>query len=473
MNPFLGPEQKALEINLDAKIYGSFAEIGAGQEVARYFFTAGAAAGTIAKTISAYDKVVSDHVYGLEASGRYVCESRLYKMLDHEFDLMIDRLSDERPNCCFFSFADTVETLNYHKTNRGSGWLGLRFQLKPQGEANDLVIHVEMLDNNTALQQQAIGILGVNMIYACYRAYEQPKQMLQLLMEQIRDRVRIDMIRLSGPQFSQVDNRLLTLELVRQKMTEVAMFDKRGKPIHPSEFLYKKNVLIVRGSYRPATLVNLDMLQTASQQFKAEPEVQSNRTQVLAEITLSSLCSENGEIEDRDFLDRADLLGHLGQYVVISNSDQYGSLINYLYQYRIARLGLVIGARPLLNLLNSKYYKDKERSLLSSFGELFTHSVRMYVYPAQKEGTGELMRADNLPIPQGLEQLYAHLLNNKQIVDITGFNASILHIYSFEVLRMIRNDETGWEQFLPAKVAQFIREKQLFDLPSQKIEFDY
>jgi hypothetical protein len=470
---FLEPEQKALEINLDNQIYGSFAEIGAGQEVARFFFKVGAAAGTIAKTISAYDKIVSDHVYGSEASGRYVCESRVYKMLDHEFELMVDRLTDERPNTCFFSFADTVETLNYHKTNKGSGWLGLRFQLQPQAEPNDLVLHVELLDTNTSLQQQAIGILGVNMIYACYRYHHDYKMLMSSLMDNIRDRIRIDMIRLTGPQFKEVDNRLLTLELVRQNMTDVAMFDKRGVPVHPSEFLYKKNVLVVRGSYRPATLVNMDMLHTATQQFKNEPDVQSNKTNVLTEITLDNLKSENGCVEDEDFLNRADLLGHLGQMVMISNCEQYTGLIKYLLAYRVARLGLVIGARPLLNLINAKYYQDKDGSLLTSFGELFTRSVRMYVYPAQKEGSGELMTAQNLPVPPGITHLYQHLLASKQIVDIEGFDPKILHIYSPEVLRMIRQDEQGWEQLVPPRVAKFVREKSLFGLPCQKLEFDY
>ncbi len=171
----LETEQKALEINLDEKVYGSFAEIGAGQEVARHFFQVGAAAGTIAKTISAYDKVMSDKIYGIESTGRYVCESRVYKMLDHEYELMESRLENDRPNSCFFAFADSVAAINYQRTIRGSGWLGIRFQLSPGGVPNDLVIHVKMLDNDNQLQQQAIGILGVNLIYACYRYHTDPE----------------------------------------------------------------------------------------------------------------------------------------------------------------------------------------------------------------------------------------------------------------------------------------------------------
>jgi len=266
----LETEQKALEINLDAKIYGAFAEIGAGQEVARYFFQVGAAAGTIAKTVSAYDKVVSDKIYGIEDTGRYVCESRVYKMLDHEYNLMLERLDTERPDTCFFAFADTVAAINFTKTIKGDGWLGIRFQLDPQGEPNDLVIHARMLDNDNKLQQQAIGILGVNLIYACYRYKDDPEELLDSLLDGLRGRVSVDMIRLTGPDFEEVDNRWLSLMLVKHKLTEVAMFNAEGKNIHPSEFLYKKHVMIVRGSFRPATLVNMDMIKSGFHQFRTD-----------------------------------------------------------------------------------------------------------------------------------------------------------------------------------------------------------
>ena len=206
----LETEQKALEINLDDRVYGTFAEIGAGQEVARYFFQVGAAAGTIAKTMSAYDKVYSDEIYGPEPNGRYVCESRLYKMLDHEFELMETRLKHERPNTNFFAFADTVAAMNFSKTIKGEGWLGLRFQLKPGGKTNDLVIHVKMLDNDNKLQQQAIGVLGVNLLYGVYRYSHDVEILIQSLMDSLHGRVSIDMIRLSGGNFKDIDNHLLT-----------------------------------------------------------------------------------------------------------------------------------------------------------------------------------------------------------------------------------------------------------------------
>ncbi len=292
-------------------------------------------------------------------------------------------------------------------------------------------------------------------------------------MDNLRDRVRVDMVRMTGPQFEQLDNRLLALALVELGMTQVSIFDKKGKPIHASEFLYKQNVLVVRGSFRPVTLVNMDMLHAATHQFKTDPDIETGRMTILAEMTVPNLKVDTGRVDDRDFLDRADLLGFLGQTVMITNCNQYTNLIAYLMDYRIAKLGLVIGARPLLELINEKYYQNKNGLLLGAFADIFTKDVRMYVYPAQKEGSGELMTSQNIPVPDGMCHLYQHILQLRHVVDIQGFDESILHIYSPEVLRMLRNDELGWDKFVPAKVAQFIRERFLFGFPCKTIEFDY
>ena len=340
-------EQKALEINLDDSVYGTFAEIGAGQEVARHFFQVGAAAGTIAKTMSAYDKIFSDKIYGTEASGRYVCEARLYKMLDHEYDLMLSRLQNERPDTCFFVFADTIAAINYQRTIKGDGWLGVRFQLQPDGEPNDIVLHVSMLDRDNRLQQQAIGVLGVNLIYACYRYNKNPEIMLESLLDSLHGRVKIDMIRITGPDFEELDNRLLSLYLVKHKLSDVAMFGPDGKNVHASEFLYKKFVLMVRGSYRPATLVNLDMIRASFNFFRNEEEVDARKAYLLTEITLDNLRSE-GELDENDFLDRAALLNELGQTVVISNCQDQSRMTKYLSDFKVQKFGFVIGVRELL-----------------------------------------------------------------------------------------------------------------------------
>lgn len=472
MRQLLETDQKALEINLDPAIYGTFAEIGAGQEVARYFFQVGAAAGTIAKTMSAYDKTYSDKIYGEEVSGRYVCEARLYKMLNHEYDLMRSRLSNELPDTNFFVFADTVAAINYQRTIPGNGWLGIRFQLHPGGGTNDLVLHVRMLDNDNQLQQQAIGILGVNLIYACYRYNEEPEVMLQSLMDSLHDRVKIDMVRLTGPDFEELDNRLLSLWMVKNGLTDVAMFGPDRQNMHPSEFLYKKHVMIVRGSFRPATLVNLDMLNASFQQFKNEAEVDPRRAYLLTEITIDNLCS-TGELDEQDFLDRAELLNTLGQTVVISDCQKYQNMVAYLADFKIQQLGFVLGVRELLDLINEKYYQNLDGRLLAAFGQLFTRNVKFYVYPALQEGSGEVINAQTLPIPEGVKFLYKHLLDNQQIVDVTGFNHNLLHIFSKEVLRMLQNGEDGWESMVPSQVANLIKEKYLFGYPAEQIEFNY
>lgn len=464
----LETEQKALEINLDEHIYGAFSEIGAGQEVARYFFQVGAAAGTIAKTMSAYDKTVSDDIYGAEAKGRYVCESRLYKMLDHEYELMEKRLRTVRPEQSFFAFADTVTAINFTKTIKGNGWLGLRFQLQPDHAPNDMVIHVRMLDNDNRLQQQAIGILGVNLIYACFRLYHDPEVMMQSLMDNLRGRVMVDMVRITGPDFQKVDNRLVCLWAVKNKLTDVAIFGPDGLGIHPSEFLYKKSILIARGSYRPPTLVQQDMIRQAYEQFTAEPDVDPTRAFFLTEITLDNL-KANGEINERDFMDRADLLCELRQTVLISDCLQHKRLIAYFSDYRVPKIGLAMGVRKMENIILETYQQNDDH-LLGAFGELFLRNVRFYIYPARIEGSAELRTAKNFQPPAAIHFIYQHLLENGNIVDIQFFNPYILHIYHQKVLAMIQKGESGWEKKVPAPVARLIKEKCLFGYRPQAVE---
>ncbi len=464
----LETEQKALEINLDDRIYGAFAEIGAGQEVARHFFQAGAAAGTIAKSMSAYDKTVSDEIYGDETKGkgRYVCEARLYKMLDHEYELMEGRLRVERPQQNFFAFADTVAAINFQKTIKGDGWLGLRFQLNPGSKPNDLILHVRMLDNNNLLQQQAIGILGVNLIFGCYRFHHDPETLLMSLMDNLRGRVMIDMVRLQGPDFQHVDNRLICLWMVKNGLSDVAIFGPDGNSLHAGEFLYKKSILIARGSYRPPTLVQQEMIRLAYQQFCAEPDVDADKTFFLTEITLDNLRA-SGELDERDFTDRVDMLCALGQTVILSNCVQHKMLIAYFSDYRVQRIGLAMGVRKLQNIIRETTENNPD-NLLGAFGELFLRNVRFYVYPAREPGSNKLLNARNIDIPHTIHFLYDHLLENRNIVDIQGFSPDILHIYHKEVLRMIRQGEPGWEQMAPEAVVRLVKAKGLFGyVPAQ------
>lgn len=463
--PTTKTEQKALEINLDEKIYGTFAEIGAGQEVARYFFQVGGAAGTIAKTMSAYDKIYSDRIYGTEESGRYVCESRIYKMLDHEYNLMYTRLHDQRPGTRFFVFADSISALNYQKTNKGEGWLGVRFQVDPNGEPNDIIIHVKMLDNDNWLQQQAIGVLGVNLIYACFRHFEDADDFIRSLVDNIEDRVSVDMIRASGPDCEHVDDRVLSLKLVTNGLTDVAMFAPSKCNIHASEVLYKKHIMIVRGSYRPATYVNEDMLEKGFSQFKADHKIKDNKAVLLAEVTLDNLRSD-GEIDIKDFKDRMDILCGLGQTVIISNCTHHAKLISYFADYKPKKIGLMLGVKVLQNILDLLYNRNQDGKLLSAFGEVFTSRVTLYVYPSMDVSKNEVITCDTMEIPPKITFLYKHLRECNQIEDVRDYNPEILHIFSKEVLSMIRMGMPGWEKMVTPDVYEIITKQNLFGYKS-------
>lgn len=455
-------EQKALDINLNDPIYGTFAEIGAGQEVARNFFQAGAAAGTIAKTMSAYDKTYSDAIYGVEPSNRYVSENRLYKMLDHEWSLMEERLSESRPDATFFVFADTVQAINYTRTIKGNGWLGLRFRLTPGGPVNDMVLHVKLLDTNNRLQQEAIGVLGVNMIYAIFYYNDDPEKMVRSLVDNIKDRVSIDLLRINGQDFNFFDKRLISLYLVKHKLTSVTMFDVNNNSIHASEFLYRESLMVIRGNFRPPTIVTQDVIDSSYRQFKSETNLPDDKLNLMMEMTMEYLKGENAEIDEKDFLDRADMLGILGHNVLLSDCDNHQMLINYLSDYKIANLGLVIGARELQKIITDKYNNNQDGRLLVAFGELFSQNIKIYAYPAQNEMSKEIMTAQNMEVPEGIKFLYKYLLDSKQIVPVYAFNKDILHIYPFNVLQDIQENKAGWESNVPDVLVEMIKEKGLF-----------
>ncbi len=459
-------EQKALDINLNDPIYGTFAEIGAGQEVARNFFQAGAAAGTIAKTMSAYDKTYSDAIYGTETSGRYVCETRLYKMLDHEWSLMEERLSASRPDATFFVFADTVQAINYTRTIKGNGWLGLRFRLRPDGPVNDMVLHVKMLDTNNRLQQEAIGVLGVNMIYASFYYSADPEKMVRSLIDNIKDRISIDLLRINGKDFNFFDKRLISLYLIKHKLTNVTLFDINKNSIHASEFLYKGSLMVIRGNFRPPTIVTQDVIRSSFEQFKDEPNVTVEKMFLMLEITMEYLTKDSGTIDEKDFLDRADMLLALGHNVLLSNCENHEMLINYLSDYKISNLGLVIGVLELQKIILDKFNNNQDGRLLASFGELFSQNIKVYVYPALDPETKMLVTALNMNIPDKIKFLYHYLIDSKQIIPVKKYEEKNLHIYPNDVLNDIRNAGSGWEQKVPKALVDLIKEKRLFGFSS-------
>jgi len=468
-NTDIGTKQKALAINLDPKIYGSFAEIGAGQDVAANFFKAGASSGTIAKTMSAYDMTFSDAIYGVQQVKRYVSEQRLISMLDHEYSLLIERLSAQRGNSTtFFAFSDTISALNYHKTNQGHGWMGVRFQLEPNGKFNDVVLHVKLLDNDNNLQQQAAGILGVNLMYACFYFYENPLVFLLSLMDDLsKDRIQIDMIRFEGPNFTKVDNRLMSLHLVKYGFSDAALFGPDGKNQQPSEVLYKKHIVVIRGRFRPLINVHLDMLNTGVKQFLQEPDVDKNNVIVIAELTLQSLqerdAVDTAEIDEKDFLDRVDILCSLGQTVLISNFHEYYKLVAYLSTITKLKMGVVLGYPNLEYIFSEEHYQDLPGGILESFATLFSRKVKLFIYPTLRDGV--IMNSLRFSPPPHLVDLYRYLISNNKIEDIRHYHEKNLNLQTDKILKLIKEGAEGWEEFVPAEVAALIKERCLFGYP--------
>ncbi len=457
-----GTDQKALQINLDPNKYGTFAEIGAGQEVARWFFRVGGAAGTIAKTISAYDMLVSDAIY--VPSDRYVSRQRLQAMLDHEYALLLERLGAKRgASTRFFAFANTVAARSYSRHDEAHGWMGVRFQTAPQSDPSDMIIHVRMLDTENVQEQEALGIIGVNLIYAACCYFADPQTVIASLMDNLsRDRIEVDMIKLTGPAFQKVDNRLMALQLVTQGLTDSAMFTAAGEVVQAAEVLYKKPILVERGSFRPVTKVTIDMLSCAQAQFVQEPQARGEEIVVLMEMTLRNLTGDAGVIDHKDFLDRVDLLGSLGKTVLISNYARYFRLASYLSRYTKKMIGIAMGVPSLREVFEEKYYTDLEGGILEAFGRLFKNDLRLYVYPFQDPTTGSIITAGNLQVAPHLRHLYSHLLDNHLIQSIRDFNDAFLPIFSREVLAQIQSGDSAWEIMVPPQVAHIIKERRLF-----------
>jgi len=383
-------------------------------------------------------------------------------MLDHEWQLMEERLKESRPDATFFVFADTVQAINYTRTIKGNGWMGLRFRLVPDGPVNDMVLHVKMLDTNNRLQQEAIGILGVNMIYASFYYNDNPEKMVMSLVDNIKDRVSIDLLRINGQSFNYFDNRLVSLYLVKHKLTSVAMFDIKSRSIHASEFLYRESLMVIRGNFRPPTIVTQDVIECSFNQFKDETSLADDKLNLMMEMTMDYLKGDGADIDEKDFLERADMITALGHKVLLSDCANHEMLINYLSDYKISNLGLVIGVRELQSIITDKYTQNQDGRLLVAFGELFSQNIRIYVYPAQTAETNEIITAENMTVPEGIKFLYQYLLDSRQVVAVKKFNSDILHIYPTDVLNDIQENKTGWEQKVPESLVKLIKERQLF-----------
>jgi len=482
----LTTNRKALTVNLDEARYGTFAEIGAGQEVARYFFQAGGADDTVAKSLSAYDMKFSDAFYGKAA--RYVSRERLELMLNREYDLLIQRLEATRGDrSCFFVFADTVAAKSFKGNNECHGWMGMRFQAQPKTPPSDVILHVRMSDKENLLQQQALGIIGVNLVYSAFYYINDQDRFIRSLADNLTSgRIEVDMINFSGPLFANVDNRIMSLKLVEYELTNAVMFSPKGEVVQPSEILYKKAVVVERGSFRPVTLVNLDMMRCALAQLKSEPVPEKVDIVVLMEITMHNLLA-TGNIDYQDFLARIDTLAAVGNHVFVSNYLEFYRLIAYFRRYTKHMVGFVMGINNLLEVFNERYYENLEGGILESIGRLFNNLVKLYIYPMHINaydrycmqnpsdspttalGKSEhplaidvWINAINLQVQLHLRNLYAHLLENGYLVPLVDSDPSIMDIFSRDVLAKIQRGETGWDTMVPEKVAAIIKERGLF-----------
>ena len=456
-----GTQQKALAINRDPLSYGAFAEIGAGQEVARWFFHVGGAAATVAKTISAYDMKVSTGLYG--TTSRFVSRQRLEAMLDYEYARLVEQLGPTRAEQTnFFVFADTVATGGHQHAEPGRGWVGVRFQTQPHADTSKVIIHVHLSDPTAAQQQEALGVLGVNLLFGALQQAQEPENMLRALHDdRSRTRVQIDMIKFSGPAFATVDNRLMSLQLVEQGLTEAAMFTADGEVVQPSDVLYKKPILVERGSFRPPTKLTMDLLERAREQFLKEPGVRGEQPVVLAEMTLHNLLSGK-EVDHADFLARTDILGTLSFDVLISRFQPYYEVAEYLSRYTNRLIGLAVGLPTVKQMAEERFYTDLPGGVLESMGRLFKRSVKMYVYPTMDGESGQIRVADTAPIPPPWHHMRDLLIEIGRIEPIRDFNKNYTSIHTTDVLARIQRDDVSWQEMVPSAVAEMIKAKGLF-----------
>ena len=458
----LDTHQKALKINLDPRVYGTFAEIGAGQEVVRWFFRVGGGAGTIAKSISAYDMTVSDAIYG--DAQRYVSRPRLQAMLDHEYQLNIDRLGEARgDNTAFFAFADTVVARSYKGGNECHGWMGIKFQAHPHDQASQITIHVRMQDSEASLQQEALGIVGVNLLYGAFFLDHEPEILVESLLDNLSAaRIEIDMIEFSGIEFRYVDNRIMALKLVQLGLSGAAMFGPKGEILQASEVLHKRPVLVERGSFRPVTHVNIDMFNCALEKFRAHPDVAGKDVLPLMEITMRNLLDGGTEVNRRDFLARADLLSACGMTVLVSDYFEFYRLAAYLAWRTKERMGIVMGVPSLLEIFDERYYTQLPGGILESFGRLFKNDLKLYVYPWKDPDSGELKTVENLLVAPELRKLYGYLADRGSFVGLDNYNPDFLGIFSRDVMARIAAGDPAWEQMVPAEVAEVIKRRGFF-----------
>ena len=462
--------QKAFAFNLDRNKYGTIAEIGAGQEVSRCFFRAGGAAGTIAKTISAYDMAFSDAIYGEEENKRYVTENRLKKMLDKEFALVLQRVSESRPaSSTYFAFADTVTARSYSQRGECHGWLGIKLQLAPNAEPNDILLHLRMLDESHTHQQEAVGILGVNLIYGAFQFHAHPEKLIQSLGDNLEPgRLEVDLIRFTGPDFGHIDNRLMALKLVEMGLADAVVFGADRKTlVHPSELFYNRNILFMRSMFRPVTNVSVDMMTSGMEIFSRIPEVKRDAALVVPEISVAEMRNQ-GTFEMHDILDRVDCLNILNYPVIVSSYLRYFRLSDYLGRYTNGKLAFVLGIPNLEQLFDDAYYEGLKGGILGAFAALFDRDTLLFVYPMRRNDSPEdIITADNFPAPRNLKYFYKHLRANNKILPVEKYNNANMHIWPENVLQEISKGPGDWKRTVPRPVYREIVNRCMFGFCSR------
>ncbi len=449
-------EDKALQLNLDPSIYGTFAEIGAGQEVANCFFRASASAGTVAKTISAYDMTISDTVYG--KTSRYVSQDRLIDMLNYEYDLLTERLTEERGDeSKFFSFCNTVRARGYKDEGECHGWLGIRYQARPTGRSGMIVLHTRLLDSENVDQMEALGVLGVNLIWAAYHNALDLEAFVRTLGDGLAPgRIEIDMLKFLGERFEMVDNRLCALELVKQGCTPATVFMPNGEVVQAAEAFYKTPLRVLRGSFMPVTNLHLDMLKQAREQFPCGEESEGAKPcQEVCEVSLANLLRD-GEVDLVSFIDRADTLQALGKVVMISNCPEFHRVAATLRLYTREPVGMILSIGLLNELFKEKWSENLSGGILESFGRLFKSGVSLLVYPWRNRRTEERVTAENFQAPEDFQHLYRHFLENGLIRGIDCSDEELLKKTGREVLRgFLKGGD--WEQWVPEEALNLVR----------------
>jgi hypothetical protein len=399
-----------------------------------------------------------------------VTEKRLKKMLAHETGLIESRIvRAKHPNKMFFTYANTVATIDFAKKYKGHGWVGIRYQVDSKQDYNEIVLHIRFKENDAKLQQETLGTLGVNLIYGAFYKYDNPKNLLRYLYDHLdKDQLEIDTVNFSGPCFENVDNRLMSLQLVKNGMTDAVMFGPDGNNLLPASILYKKNILALRGSFRPVTKVNMDMFLRSYEMFIAQNKVDKEKTEVIFEITLSNLRAE-GEIDEQDFMDRARLLCAVGQTVMISNFQEYYRLVEYFNNYTKNRMGIAMGINNFVDIFDEKYYRHLSGGILEAFGKLFFKDLKIFLYPMIDPETGNMLNSNNLKVHPRMKELYKFFKHNGKVMDIENANTEIMNIFSREVLHMIENDIDGWEVMLPDGTAEIIKENNMFGCATGEI----